>query len=174
MSSLASGNKLSLLFCMTLLVLMSLSRVAVFLGDFICPNLMNLKNPCPSVSMSMVLGTLPPPDVESLAGKKSKKWKQSLCHLDKPLSDFNLSVSHVITSQQGSSDNVNITVADNIDVSVSDVSGPVSDNLIRLALSLLTPLVLLCLPVSLSSLDLLLALNLCLLIQFSLLLLLIT
>ena len=88
---------------------MSLSRVAVFLGDFICPNLMNLKNPCPSVSMSMVLGTL-------LAGKKSKKWKQSLRHLDKPLSEFNLSVSHVITSQQGSSDNVNITVADNIDV----------------------------------------------------------
>ena len=38
---------------------MSLSRVAVFPGDFICPNLMNLKNPCPSVSMSIVLGTLP-------------------------------------------------------------------------------------------------------------------
>ena len=59
MSSSASGNNSSLLFCTTLLALMSLSRVAVFLGDFICPNLMNLKNPCPSLSMSMVLGTLP-------------------------------------------------------------------------------------------------------------------
>ena len=57
-----------------------------------------------------------PPDVESLAGKK-----QSLRHLEKLLSDYNFSVLHVITGQHGSSDNANIMVADNIDVSVSDV-----------------------------------------------------
>ena len=173
MSSLASGNKLqpSVLHDTTgPYVIVMCGSVS---GRLYLSKLDESKKPSPKCIN--VNGTWhSPPDVESLAGKKSKKWKQSLRHLDKPLSDFNLSVSHVITSQQGSSDNVNITVADNIDVSVSDVSGPVSDNLIRLALSLLTPLVLLCLPVSLSSLDLLLALNLCLLIQFSLLLLLIT
>ena len=36
-----------------------------------------------------------PSDVESLAGKKAKKCKQSLRHLDKPLSDYILSGSHV-------------------------------------------------------------------------------
>ena len=32
-----------------------------------------------------------PPEVESLAGKKAKKWRQSLLHLGRPLSEYNLS-----------------------------------------------------------------------------------
>ena len=34
---------------------------------------------------------LTPTEVESLAGKKAKKWKKSLLHLGRPLSEFNLS-----------------------------------------------------------------------------------
>ena len=36
-----------------------------------------------------------PSEVESLAAKKAKKWKQSLQHLDKPLSHYILSCSSV-------------------------------------------------------------------------------
>ena len=68
-----------------------------------------------------------PLDVESLAGKKAKKWKQSLYHLDKPLSDYILSGSHVRTGQQGSY-NANVTVVDNTSASGSVVGGHVSDN----------------------------------------------
>ena len=32
-----------------------------------------------------------PPEVESLASKKAKKWRQSLLHLGRPLSEYNLS-----------------------------------------------------------------------------------
>ena len=62
-----------------------------------------------------------PSDVESLAGKKAKKWKQSLRHLDKPLSDYILSGSLVRTGQQGS-------VVDNTGATGSVVGGHVSDN----------------------------------------------
>ena len=67
-------------------------------------------------------------DVESLAGKKAKKWKQSLHHLGKPLSDYIFSGSHVRTGQQGSSfDNANVTVVVT-GASGSVVGGHVSDN----------------------------------------------
>ena len=70
-----------------------------------------------------------PSDVESLAGKKAKKWKQSLRHLDKPLSDYILSGSHVRTGQQGSSlDNAKVTVVDNTGATGSVVSGHISHN----------------------------------------------
>ena len=78
-----------------------------------------------------------PPEVESLAGKKSKKWKQSLRHLDKPLFDYILSGSHVSTCQQGpssvvqigsSSDISNITVVDNIRASGCVSRAVVSDS----------------------------------------------
>ena len=39
-----------------------------------------------------------PSEVESLAWKKAKKWKQSLQHLDKPLSHYILSCSSVSLS----------------------------------------------------------------------------
>ena len=39
-----------------------------------------------------------PSEFQSLAGKKTKKWKQSLHHLDKPLSEYVLSCS---LDQQG-------------------------------------------------------------------------
>ena len=44
-----------------------------------------------------------PTEVEGLAGKKARKWKQSLLHLGKPLSDYNLFCMHVI---QGSDQHV--------------------------------------------------------------------
>ena len=69
-----------------------------------------------------------PSDVESLVGKKAKKWKQSLRPLDKPLSDYILSGSHVRTGQQGSSfDNANVTVVVT-GASGSVIGGHVSDN----------------------------------------------
>ena len=34
---------------------------------------------------------LTPSEVEALAGKRGRKWRQSLLHLDKPLSVYNLS-----------------------------------------------------------------------------------
>ena len=127
MSSLASGNKLQPSVLHDTTGPYAIVTCGSVSGRLYLSKLDESKKPLPKCIN--VNGTWhSPPDVESLAGKKSKKWKQSLRHLDKPLSDFNLSVLHVITSQQGSSDNVNITVADNIDVSVSYVSGHVSDN----------------------------------------------
>ena len=37
-----------------------------------------------------------PTEVERLAGRKARKWRQSLLHLGNPLSDYNLSCPHVI------------------------------------------------------------------------------
>ena len=52
-----------------------------------------------------------------------------MCHLDKPLSDYILSGSHVRTGQQDSSfDNANITVVDNTSASGSVAGDHVSDN----------------------------------------------
>ena len=63
---------------------------------------------------------LSPSEMESLAGKKAKKWKQSLQHLDKPLSHYILSCSSVSLSQQSiSADNANRDVVDNTGVSQS-------------------------------------------------------
>ena len=41
-----------------------------------------------------------PSEVESLAGKKARKWRQSLLHLGKPLADYNLTCSeqHLVQS----------------------------------------------------------------------------
>ena len=64
-----------------------------------------------------------PSEVESLAGKKAKKWKQSLQHLDKPLSHYILSCSSVSLSQQSiSANNANRDVVDNTGVSQSGSS----------------------------------------------------
>ena len=41
-----------------------------------------------------------PPEFEALAGKKARKWRQSLFHLGKPLSSFLITRSH---ASQGSS-----------------------------------------------------------------------
>ena len=69
-----------------------------------------------------------PTEVEGLAGKKARKWKQSLFHLGKPLSYYNLSSSHVI---DGSDQHVTLQdVACDLR-SVSDSVSAVNNNSVR-------------------------------------------
>lgn len=68
-----------------------------------------------------------PYEFESLAGKKAKKWKQSLLHLDKPLSSYDLSCSSV-SQLSMSTNNTNTAVCDNTGRTQSDCSqGSVCD-----------------------------------------------
>ena len=61
-----------------------------------------------------------PPEFESLAGKKARKWKQSLHHLGKPLSDYVLSCTPASRGQQDTSSCTQAVVDD------TRVLGPVS------------------------------------------------
>ena len=66
-----------------------------------------------------------PTEVEGLAGKKARKWKQSLLHLGKPLSVYNLSCPHVIlgSDQHATSQDVACDLR-----SVSDSVSTVNNN----------------------------------------------
>ena len=81
-----------------------------------------------------------PSEVESLAGKKAKRWKQSLQHLHKPLSDYILSCSSVSLSQQSmSAVNTNTTVVDNTGTSQSGSSQASVNQPVSVSTGLNTP-----------------------------------
>ena len=66
-----------------------------------------------------------PTEVDGLAGKKARKWKQSSLHLGKPFSDYNLSSPHVIqgSDQHATSQDVACDLR-----SVSDSVSTVNNN----------------------------------------------
>ena len=72
----------------------------------------------------MAIGTLAT-EVERLAGRKARKWRQSLLHLGNPLSDYNLSCPHVIqgSDQHATSQDVACDLR-----SVSDSVSTVNNN----------------------------------------------